>query len=317
MVLLCYCDCSVDQVSSCVDQLTERSLPVCSDCGLGFSHRHSQEWHCRCRAKRLYAGLSLRRISLDDAPVVSEKCSNSSREKQVAAAEYASETENVSQNTSVLPCQAEAEIPESTGAIIPSTQPGAAIETEALALPCQTVVNVDESVPANAAFTCPECGFLGKHQHSLQRHCLHRHHAKWLGEGLPLEQISLDDVPAAANAKFTCPECGYVGKRRPVLRQHCLRAHHAKWLGPGLPLQQTTLDDDVPAESEICSSQEKLVADAEYLSESQNKSPDASALQCQTEAEILESIDAITASSQPDTAVSCSPATNGYQQCFM
>ena len=190
--------------------------------------------------------------------------SHSIQAKLVADAEYLSEAKNESPDASSVPCQTDAVIPESIGAIIPSTQPEAAISSEVLALPCQSVVNVKKSTTAKSKLTCPDYRW---HPHNIRRHCFRRHLAKRLGPGVPFRQIS---------------------------------------------------QDDVPVESEMCShsSRDKLVADAEYLSESQNKSSDASVLRCQTESEIPESVDVIMASSQPDAAVSCSPATNGYQQCF-
>ena len=64
--------------------------------------------------------------------------SHNSQEKLVADAEYLSAAKNESPDASSVPCQTDAVIPESIGAIIPSTQPEAAISSEVLALEQQS-----------------------------------------------------------------------------------------------------------------------------------------------------------------------------------
>jgi len=118
----------------------------------------------------------------------------------------------------------------------------------------------------------------------MQLHCLSIHSRRWMGPGVPLLQVTADEVHyrLCQLNRYKCPECDHVGSRPRAIRRHCLTVHGKHWIGPGVALQQvtdeTTCDELHQLNMSLTGSQQ-LQDHHQTTSECQDKEPNGDATQ--------------------------------------
>ena len=183
MMFLCCCDCSADRVSSCVNQLTEQSLSALDDCQSSAPQQITSTSVTVATAKSI-PGVCGIGVEASEGSVGSAvyKCPNCHfvTLRGGSILHQCSSSHRAERGESGLPHHQISRHDSSD--VSPSA--------------CQTVVNIDETMPAGAKYPCPECDYVTHWYSRIVPHCVLNHHAQWQGSGLPLRKISPADVPA-------------------------------------------------------------------------------------------------------------------------